>query len=140
MEGQKVLTHGLVIDWLHNHHVCLLTVTSNTRDSADEWAEQVQSLAEHWSNRQMILLMHDMRGLGLTPYLRQTIIKMMGINPDIPERIAVILSADLLGKGAALFTRTLRPFINNENSQIRVFHDRANGIKWLESFLPEKID
>lgn len=126
------LPHGLVVEWPFTNQLCILRITKSSQIAVDEWAETLGKTFKEWPEGKMVLIMMDFRQQGLTPYLRQKAMEAVKtLNPDKPERIAILLSRDILGVSLKLFVHMLLPFINNADSQFKIFHDELTALRWL---------
>jgi hypothetical protein len=137
-DTQEKHPFGLVVDWLEEGQICTMTATQNTRDGIDEWVKRVKEVNEQWPKNRMVLILYDIRTYSLTPYLRKRAQEMVEeVNPDLPERVAIVLGNDsIFGRGTRMFAKFLLQFINNADSQLRVFSTPEEGLAWLKTFLP----
>jgi hypothetical protein len=133
---QTPYPHGLSVRWPFENQLCILRITNSSQAAVDEWVEVLSATFANWPEGQLVLIMLDFREQGLTPYLRQKAMEAVKtLNPDKPERIAIVLSRDILGVSLKLFVHMLLPLINNENSQFKIFHDELTALRWLSLHL-----
>jgi hypothetical protein len=135
-KNEQRLPQGLSVSWPFENQLCMLRITNSSQAAVDEWVEVLRATFANWPEGKLVLIMLDFREQGLTPYLRQKAIEATKtLNPDKPERLAIVLSRDILGISLKLFVHMLLPLINNENSQFKIFHDELTALRWLSLHL-----
>jgi len=130
----KTITDGVTLEWLDDEQIAVFTLTSVKRDSLDLWVEATMEIASTWDRDKPCLIMHDSskQANGLTPYMRARLKEFDNLQPNtkLSTSIAIILPSSPF---THLVTLLLREYKTGPRIELRLFHRRSDGLKWLEN-------
>lgn len=123
---------GLQQEWAVEGRAVILTVTDTSLDTLETWAQTCRELLLEWPAHQPLLLLHDYSQVDviISPYIRRTSEELMQIRPELPGKVAVVLTKTIVAQIAHAALNTLWKQ-GLKARQRRVFFDREDGLAWL---------
>jgi hypothetical protein len=117
---------------LYGGKIVVYRSRSNKRTAVDTWAEMVIQDSVNWPLDKPMLVLHDVREMGMTPYsTKRTMDVARSVPRQLQGRYAVLLSSGPIGMTVRLFVQgQARKAIPNLDNEIFLDYDQA--VAWLE--------
>ncbi len=117
--------------WLADGRIVCFTIDSATRLAIDAWLASSEEVTKIWPAALPYLCIHDVRGVGVTPYMRQQSAATVARTPKyLKGRSAVIVPRSFANQLIRLVV-TIDLARLNRNIQRSIFFSREAATKWL---------
>lgn len=128
---------GTTIEWLNDHKIMVLTsYTFGKREAVKAYYDRLIGLTQEYNPAKPFLVLIDIlqTGINWSPYIRHRAQELLDLAKarDIHFSCALLAQRSPLTQIVSLFMRS----VQRGQTQYRIFYDRAEALKWLETFLP----
>jgi hypothetical protein len=115
--------------WLAENRILAYRFYDLSPAIIDRWAEDLTAELSFWQSNKTWRLMLDIRLHGgfISPYSLRRAREIAALRPDVPGRLAVIVSSKL---AADIISMTIRA-TNNTYRKRSVFSNEAIALRWL---------
>jgi hypothetical protein len=116
-------------EWLADGQILCYSFSDIRRESIDLWVADLTEELNRWPADKKLMLIHDIRERGVSPYGLQCSRKVSLLRPELSGRNAILIPSNshLVAQLVSICIRTL----SNDKRQRLAFTDEAAAVAWL---------